>query len=144
MAKRPIGIYLLCVFFGFLGLGGLVSSLSIMGEGTAQQGVSQSVQLFLTITPIFLLVLGILGIVVAVALWAAHPFGKRGGILYIVLWLSSEVILWFWAINGPTVVQQNSSGLATLIRFLVGGAIAAYLLTVGERYVSTESSSPEP
>lgn len=143
MSKRPIGIYLLCGFFGLLGLAAVVGSLSSLG-GTAPPGASQSVQLFLTIAPVFLIGLGILGIVVAVALWVAHPFGRSGGILFIVLWLSSEAIIWLWAINGPSVVQTNSSGLGTLLRFLFGGAISYYLLTVGGRYVTTEPARPQP
>lgn len=137
-------MYPLCGLYGLLGLSAVVGTLSTVGGGTAPRGASQSVQLFLTIAPVFLTGLGVLGIAVAVALWVAHPFGRSGGILFIVLWLASEAIIWLWAINGPSVVQENSSGLGTLLRFLVGGAIGYYLLSVGERYVTTESSHPPP
>lgn len=142
MSKRPIGIYLLCAFFGLLGLAAVVGTLSSLG-GTAPPGASRSVQLFITIAPVFLVGLGILGIAVAVALWVAHPFGRTGGILFVVSWLSSEVIILLWAIDGPPVVQANSSGSSTLLRLLVGGAICYYLLTVGERYVTPDTSRPQ-
>lgn len=143
MSKRPIGISLLCGFFGLLGLAAVVGTLSSVG-GTAPPGASQSVQLFLTIAPVFLVGLGGLGITVAVALWVAHPFGRSGGILFIVLWLSSETIIWLWALSGPAVVRANSSGMGIFLRFLLGGAISYYLLTVGGRYVTTEPARPQP
>lgn len=119
-------------------------AIDIWAPVAATQSSTPSIQLFLAIAPVFLFVMSILGVVAAITLWVAHPLGRSGGLLYVVLWLASEAIIWLWAMDGPSVVRENTGGTATLVRFLVGGVIACYLQTVGERYVATDSSRPQP
>lgn len=142
MGNRPLGMSLLSGFFGLAGFASVVSALFITGAGDAAPvGTPESVQLFITVLPLYLVVWGFLGWFVAIALWAAHPLGRIGGLVWIGGWLLEEVLMGIWGTIGPELVQQAANGVGgVLLRIVIGGAIGYYLWTAGEPYVHSASS----
>lgn len=141
MTKRPLGMSILSGIFGILGIACLISGISSLGGSSISSESRESVHFFLTIAPLFLVCLGILGVCVAIGLWVSHPWGPYGGISFLGLWLISEVLILLWGLNGPTGVQEYTSISGTLVRILIGGAIIYYLLTTSRDYVSTQPTN---
>ena len=146
MSDRPLGVTLLCGFFAFLGLGTLVSAFSYAGASSkVPAGRPESVHLFLTFMPIFMALLGLLGLYAAAALWVGHSSGTRAGLLWLGCWVVEEVAMAVWTTVGPEVVQRLGGGISdTVVRILVASAMAYYLATVGREYTDddvTHSSS---
>ena len=144
MVNRPIGIYLVCAFFVFFGL-----SLFLGAFSTAQQagqipaGQPASVELFLTVVPIFMFFLGPLGVLAGILLWRASPLGLTMGLVWIVLWMIEEIGTALWILTGPEIVQEASAGIGgNVVRVIVAVVMFAYLTTTGRRYVGANRPIP--
>jgi hypothetical protein len=135
MSNRPLGITLLCAFFGLIGLGSLVSMTSATGYDVPP-GQPESVGVFLMAYPFVMFILGTLGLVAAVTLWVGHTAGRTSGLAWLGLWVLEELAIGVWGLVGPEVIREVSSGFGSnLIRILVGLVAFYYLWTVGARYV---------
>jgi hypothetical protein len=144
MANRPIGMYLICGFFIFVGFGIFLGAFSIAQQASQiPAGQPASVELFLDIIPFFMLLLGPLGVLTGILLWRASPLGLTTGLIWIVLWIIEEIGIALWILTGPEIVQQASSGIgATVVRGIVAVIMVYYLVTTGRRYVENDGTIP--
>jgi hypothetical protein len=139
-------VSLLCGFFALLGVGSLLNAFSYATlSGRIPNGQPQSVELFLTLFPFLMMLLGFLGLFAALSLWTGHPLGRTSGLAWIGLWIVEELLMAIWSVAGPEVIRQAASGIGgNLLRIAVGGALFYYLWTTGATYVESagEASSP--
>lgn len=141
MADRPLGISLVCVFFGLVGLGLFVGGLGLLGRlGQVELAEApQSVRLFLTIVPFWAIFNGVLGMYAAVTLWGGSPRGRIAGLIGTGMWAAAELFIGIWAVTGPDLVRQATGGVGdNIVRILIAGILFYYLWTVGATYVETE------
>jgi len=144
MGNRPLGITLICIFFGLIGLSSLVSGLSMFGENFDVAGEPESVHLFLTIAPYYFLILGTMGLFAATLLWGGRPVGRIVGLIWIGVWILSELLLTVWATTGPETVQQAGSGIeGFVLRFIFAVLLFYYIWIPGKLYVTNSISSSE-
>lgn len=144
MAKRPTGMYLVCGFFVFFGASLFLGAFSIAQQASQiPAGQPASVELFLDILPILMLLLGPLGVLAGVLLWRASPLGLTTGLIWVVLWIIEEIGTALWILTGPEIVQEASSGIGgNVIRVIVAVIMFYYLSTTGRRYVDGDGSIP--
>lgn len=135
MTDRPLGIYVACAFLGLAGVAILVAAVNLWGRPTSPD-TPDAVSLYLTVVPVFGVILGLLGPFAAVTLWNGSPVGRLGGLVWAALWAAGEIVAAVWALTGPEVVRRASDGPgATFVRAFVAVALFYYLWTVGARYV---------
>lgn len=146
MANRPAGIYFICGFFlliSFDTLAGGFSQVQIVSTTTIPMPIRQtpSIPLFLRIAPIFMFLLGVLGLYAGVTLWLAQPIGQISGFLWLGLWVAEQIAVAIWIPNGPATSTVIGG---SVVRILVAGILFYYLWTRGSKYISdnnTNSSS---
>jgi hypothetical protein len=99
----------------------------------------ESVRLFMMVYPLFAISFGVLGLVVALLLWFAHPFGRLTGLAWLGLWIAEEIVVGLWTMDGPEVVQQAGGGLVgNLPEIALGTIMIFYLWPIGGGYFSNE------
>ena len=145
MAKRPVGIYLVCLFFVLVGISTFLGGFSLSDRASQiPAGQPASVELFLSITPAFMILLGALGVLTGVLIWRAAPLGVTAGLVWLVLWIIEEIVAAIWTQTGPEIVQEAAGGIGgNLIRILIAGIIFYYLFVVGRRYVGGDIPFPD-
>lgn len=145
MTDRPLGIYVACAFLGLVGFAILVSALNLWGRSTTPE-TPDAVRLYLTVVPIFGVILGLLGPFAAVTLWTGSPVGRLGGLVWAALWAAGELVAALWAVTGPEIVREASDGPgATFVRTFVAVVLFYYLWTVGASYVEGDRrDAPTP
>lgn len=145
MTDRPLGMRLVCGFFGLMGVV-LPPSAIVAGGWESPPDAPQSVHLLITFLPLFVLLMGILGMVAAVTLWRASPVGRLSGLLWAALWAAEEITVGIWIVTGPEIIQQTSVNVGLfLLRALIAGILFYYLWADGAAYIEanrTDTAAP--
>ena len=133
MVKRPTGMYLVCGFFVFFGVGIFLGAFLIAQQaGQTPAGQPESVELFFNVVPMFMLLLGPLGVLAGVLLWRASPLGLTTGLVWVFLWIVEEIGTALWILTGPEIVREASSGIGgNVVRVII--RVIMFLLPLDNR-----------
>lgn len=131
MTKRPIGIIALCIGIGFLGVGQIITGISLLsGLDTVPSGIAASLRAFVYLMPLLFVLWGITGTVAAILLWKGNPLGRTTGVTWAALWTATELFILLWARFGPELVREASPPETTiLLRIGLAVLLAIYLMS---------------
>lgn len=135
MGHRTAGIVLTCVFFLFSGVTGFFGGIMLIGPmlrifSNLIEDVSTAFAMFMLAIPFYTLALGLAAFFVAYWLWVGNPNGPRRGIVWIGLWLFSEVATMAVIVWGPEIAQEAGSiSVGSFLRVALGILLVYYLWT---------------
>jgi len=141
MTDRPFGVTVLCALFALAGVGFVLSGFDLTGRaGDVSTDLPLSVDVFLTVMPIFAVGLGLLALYAAVALFGGSKRGFFAALAVLGLWILEEVILLAWGILGPEIVQRSTDASNNIVRMLVAVGLIYYLVQQADGFVFDRST----
>lgn len=145
MKRPPLDLTVFCLGFALLGLlsvGAGITGLTTRNDVPAS--VAGSVQLYLAVVPVFVLLLGLLGLGVAVSLWVGDYLGYAGGLLWLALWVGQELFVRVWSLVGPETVRRIGASSIPASERPESSSGCSRSRTSGSRGDPTSRRTPSP
>lgn len=135
--RRPLGISLLTLLFGFSGIGLIVGGFAFGGElSQVDVEVHAAIEWLLFIVPFAFIGWGIIGVVAGVWLWQGKSTGVTAGIVFLVVALLGEFLLHATVfISELTYDDMGFGGLPDILRIFIIVGLLVYLWRLDSGFI---------